>query len=158
MTQVTFKFRKGISVGDVDAEYDEFLVNAFLDTGDLEIISWRCGRSRRSGTARWCPVLCGSTGLTTLWVGFGIRFGMKVTSGWDVVVTCRGVIRGARVVSPLATVEGVIVARYASPLDVNCRVFVDGPSRGARCNDRGSRDGLVRDRGSGDSHDQDRHH
>lgn len=36
--QVTFKLRKGVNVGDVDAEYDKYLANAFLDTGDPEIL------------------------------------------------------------------------------------------------------------------------
>lgn len=38
MGHITFRFKKGLSVGDVDAEFDRFLAEAFHDTGDLDLL------------------------------------------------------------------------------------------------------------------------
>lgn len=51
--QVAFKFRKDMSIGDNAAEYDTLLRDAFLDTGDLDILL---------DTARPASVIVGRTG------------------------------------------------------------------------------------------------
>src|SRR2546427_429192 len=37
--QVTFRFKKGMSVGNIAAEFDRLLEAVFVDTGDLGVLS-----------------------------------------------------------------------------------------------------------------------